>query len=131
MSSGLDQYLDVIKSNGEATATIPAGSAVIQGDNPHEVLMPSVYNDGSIVGVSLFTQDTADGPVVLRRHGLVLMKASGAIVAGARVNINGTGGEAKTVNESAGTIVHCVGFAHTAAASNNVIINVMIHEHVV
>lgn len=62
----------------------------------------------------------------VRRIGISRCVAASAINRGDRVNVNDTQGRIKTINETAGTLVHELGIAEEAAVQAGDVIRVMI-----
>ncbi len=102
---------------------------VVQGTNAGECALPSAANDGAVLGVTLFSQPTQGRSVSVRKAGIARCEAAGAISVGAPVNIAGTSGKVKVVDEATDTKVNCIGFAETAAAADGDIIEVFLSFH--
>jgi hypothetical protein len=108
---------------------IPAGRVVVAGSNPGEAQLPGAANAGAILGVTMQSQPASETVIAVRKAGVALVEAAGAITLGAPVNIAGTTGRVKAISESANTKINCVGFAETAAAEAGDLIEVFISLH--
>lgn len=124
--------LDKAYTNTEA-AGLGAWLAVVQGASAHEAKLPAAANAGSILGVTTFSQDLQGAPVTVRKAGIARVVAAGAVSPGDPVNLAGTSGKVKAIDEAAGTHVNCLGFAETAASADGDVIEVFIslHERIV
>lgn len=111
------------------TAGIAAYRVAVQGTNPGEAKLPGAANAGAILGVTVHSQPRQGGHVAVRKAGIARVVASGAVALGAPVNLAGASGKVKAVSESAGTKVQCLGFAETAAAADNDVIEVFLSIH--
>lgn len=110
------------------SAGVDAYRVVVQGTNDAECALPSAANAGSILGVTTHSADD-DHSVSVRKAGIASVMAGGVIAVGTAVNIHGTTGKVKAIDETAGTKVNCIGFAETAAAADGDIIDVFISIH--
>lgn len=111
------------------TSGVGAYLVVVQGTNPGEAKLPGAANAGSILGVTVHSQALEGANVAVRKAGIARVKAAGAIGVGAPVNIAGTSGKVKAIDETAGTAIECLGFAETAAAADGDIIEVYLALH--
>ncbi|MEN6625217.1 MAG: hypothetical protein ABFD69_03200 [Candidatus Sumerlaeia bacterium] len=111
------------------TSGVGAYLVVVQGTNAGEAKLPAAANAGSILGVTVHSQALEGANVAVRKAGIARVKAAGAISVGAPVNIAGTTGKVKAINETAGTKIECLGFAETAASADGDIIEVYIALH--
>lgn len=111
------------------TSGVGAYLVVVQGTNPGEAKLPGAANAGSILGVTVHSQALEGANVAVRKAGIARVKAAGAISVGAPVNIAGTSGKVKAIDETAGTAIECLGFAETAAAADGDIIEVYLALH--
>ncbi len=111
------------------TSGVGAYLVVVQGTNPGEAKLPGAANAGSILGVTVHSQALEGANVAVRKAGIARVKAAGAIGVGAPVNIAGTSGKVKEIDETAGTAIECLGFAETAAAADGDIIEVYLALH--
>jgi hypothetical protein len=105
----------------------------VAGTNPGECALPAASNADKVLGVTLFSQPEQGRNVTVRKAGIARCVAAGAIDPGEAVNINGTSGKVKAINETTGTHVNCVGFAETSASTDGDILEVYLsfHEKVV
>ena len=120
----LDKAYSIQESSG-----VGAYRAVVQGTNAGEALLPSAANDGAILGLTVHSQTRQGGHVAVRKAGIARAVAAGAISVGAPVNVSGTAGDVKAINETTGTTIQCLGFAETAASAAGDIIEVFISIH--
>lgn len=120
----LDKAYEVTDSGGVA-----AHRVVVQGTNAGECALPGAANAGGILGVTVHSQSLQNQNVAVRKAGIARVEAAGAITLGAPVNINGTGGKVKAINEATDTKINCVGFAETAASADGDIIEVFLSLH--
>ncbi|MBX7247005.1 MAG: DUF2190 family protein [Candidatus Sumerlaeaceae bacterium] len=120
----MDKSYKVTTSGG-----VSANRVLVQGPSPGECAMPATANAAKILGVTVHNQPTLGRSVSVRKAGIAEVMAASSIAVGAPVNIHGTSGKVKTVNETAGTKVQCLGFAETAAAADGDIIEVFISIH--
>jgi hypothetical protein len=67
--------------------------------------------------------------VAVRKAGIALVEAAGAIAVGAPVEIAGTTGKVSAISLSAGDKTWAVGFAETAAAADGDLIEVSLNIH--
>lgn len=108
---------------------VGAHLVVVQGTNDGECALPGAANDDTILGVTTHSQLAQNEAVSVRKAGIASVVAAGVIGAGAPVNIAGTSGKVKAINETSGTKVNCLGFAETTAAADGDIIDVFISIH--
>ena len=120
----LDKAYKITDASG-----VGANLVVVQDTNDGECALPGAANAAKILGVTTFAQSNQDKSVSLRKAGVARVVASGSISAGDPVNIAGTSGKIKTVNESGGTLVNCLGFAETSASADGDIIDVFLSVH--
>jgi hypothetical protein len=113
----------------EDSGGVGAYLAVAQGTAAGTAKLPGAANAGAILGVTVHSQSLQGANVAVRKAGIARVKAAGAIALGAPVNIAGTSGKVKAVNEAQGTAVNCLGFAETAAAADGDVIEVFISLH--
>lgn len=106
---------------------------VVQGANAGEAKLPAAANAGGMLGVTVHSQSRQGAHVAVRKAGIARVTAAGAIGLGAPVNIDGTSGKVKAIDEAATTHIECLGFAETAAAADGDVIEVFIsiHERIV
>ena len=124
----LDKAYRVNQSGG-----VSAHRVVVQGTNPGECKCPAAADAGEILGVTTHAQGEDGRPVAVRKAGIALVEASGAITVGASVSIADTDGKVKAINLSAGQTTWCLGTAETAASADGDLIEVFlgIHRHTV
>jgi hypothetical protein len=108
---------------------LPANRAVVAGSNPGEAKLPANANDGLILGITVGDQATSDGFVAIRKAGIALVEAGGAISAGEPLNIAGTSGRVKAISETSGTAINCIGFAESDASVAGDLVEVFISIH--
>jgi len=108
---------------------IAAHRVVVASTNAGECKLPTVANGGAIMGVTVHAVPAAGRSVAVRKQGIALVVAAGAISYGVPVNIADTQGRVKAISETAGTAINCLGFAETAAASAGDLIEVFIAPH--
>ena len=120
----LDKAYAIDETNG-----VGAYLAVVQGTNPGEAKLPGAANAGAILGVTVHSQSIKGANVAVRKAGIARVTAAGAIPVGAPVNIAGTSGKVKAINETTGTAINCLGFAETAAAADGDVIEVYLSLH--
>jgi len=120
----LDKAYEVTDANG-----VPAHRVVVQGANAGQCALPASANAGAILGVTVHSQSLEGRNVAVRKAGIARVEAAGAIGLGAPVNIAGTSGKVKAVDEASGTKINCVGFAETAASADGDIIEVFLSFH--
>lgn len=113
----------------EDSGGVGAYRAVVQGTNAGEAALPGAANAGKILGATVHSQSRQGGHVAVRKAGIARVVAGGAIALGDPVNINGTGGKVKAIDETVGTTVQCLGFAETAASADGDIIEIFISIH--
>ena len=113
----------------ETSGGVGAYLAVVQGTTAGSAKLPAAANAGAILGVSVHSQSIQGANVAVRKAGIAKVTASGAITVGAPVNIDGTTGKIKAIDEAADTKINCLGFAETAAAADGDIIEVFISIH--
>jgi len=65
----------------------------------------------------------------VRKAGIARVEAAGAISLGVPVNVAGTSGKVKAIDETTGTKINCVGFAETAASTDGDLIEVFLSFH--
>lgn len=120
----LDKAYAIDEANG-----VEAYRAVVQGTNAGEAKLPAAANAGKLLGVTVHSQSRKAGHVAVRKAGIARVVAAGAIAVGAPVNINGTAGKVKAIDETAGTSIECLGFAETAAGADGDVIDIFISIH--
>ena len=120
----LDKAYKVTDANG-----VDANLVVVQGTNAGECALPGAANAGAILGVTMHSQSLQNKNVSVRKAGIASVVAAGAITVGAPVNIAGTSGKVKAIDETSGTKINCVGFAETAASADGDIIDVFLSLH--
>jgi len=120
----LDKAYKVTDANG-----VDANLVVVQGTNAGECALPGAANAGAILGVTMHSQSLQNKNVSVRKAGIASVVAAGAISVGAPVNIAGTSGKVKAIDETSGTKINCVGFAETAASADGDIIDVFLSLH--
>lgn len=120
----LDKAYTITDSGG-----VGANLVVVQGTNDGECALPGAANAAKILGVTSFSQPNQGRSVSVRKAGIARVVAAGAVNAGDPVNVAGTSGKVKAVNESAGTLANCLGFAETSATADDDIIEVFISIH--
>jgi hypothetical protein len=120
----LDKAYTITDPNGVA-----AGVVVVADSNAGECKLPAAVNAGAILGVTTAAQSLQNAAVPVRKAGITLVTAAEAIAYGAPVNIAGTSGKVKTVDETTGSKVNCLGFAETAASADGDMIEVFISIH--
>ncbi len=108
---------------------VAANRVVVQGSAAGECILPGGANATSILGVTVHGQSTSGRNVSVRKAGIAEVVASGAILAGAPVNIHGTTGKVKAITEASGTKVNVIGFAETPASADGDVIEVFISIH--
>lgn len=113
----------------DEVAGVAAYRAVVHGTASGEAKLPAGANGGNILGVTVHGQSRQGGHVAVRKAGIARVTAAGAISIGAPVNINGTSGKVKAINETTGTAIQALGFAETSAAADGDIIEVFISIH--
>lgn len=120
----LDKAYKVTDANG-----VDANLVVVQGTNAGECALPGAANAGAILGVTMHSQSLQNKNVSVRKAGIASVVAAGAISVGVPVNIAGTSGKVKAIDETSGTKINCVGFAETAASADGDIIDVFLSLH--
>jgi hypothetical protein len=112
---------------------VAAHRVVVQGTNPGECKSPPVADAGEILGVTTHAQSEDGRAVAIRKAGIALVEAIGAIPVGAPVSIAGTDGKVKEISIGAGQTTWCLGTAETAASADGDLIEVFlgIHRHTV
>jgi len=120
----LDKAYEVTDTNG-----VPAHRVVVQGTNAGECALPGAANAPKILGVTVHAQSLKGQNVAVRKAGIARVEAAGTMALGVPVNIAGTTGKVKAINESSGTKINCVGFAETAASADGDIIEVFLSFH--
>lgn len=120
----LDKAYEVTDDNG-----VPAHRVVVQGSNAGQCALPASANAGAILGVTVHSQLLKGQNVAVRKAGIARVEAAGAIALGAPVNIAGTSGKVKAIDEATGTKINCVGFAETAASADGDVIEVFLSFH--
>lgn len=120
----LDKAYKVTDANG-----VDANLVVVQGTNAGECALPGAANAGAILGVTMHSQSLQNKNVSVRKAGIASVVAAGAISVGVPVNVAGTSGKVKAIDESSGTKINCVGFAETAASADGDIIDVFLSLH--
>jgi hypothetical protein len=120
----LDKAYKVTDANG-----VDANLVVVQGTNAGECALPGAANAGAILGVTMHSQSLQNKNVSVRKAGIASVIAAGAISVGVPVNVAGTSGKVKAIDETSGTKINCVGFAETAASADGDIIDVFLSLH--
>jgi len=120
----LDKAYKVTDANG-----VDANLVVVQGTNAGECALPGAANAGAILGVTMHSQSLQNKNVSVRKAGIASVVAAGAISVGVPVNVAGTSGKVKAIDETSGTKINCVGFAETAASADGDIIDVFLSLH--
>lgn len=120
----LDKAYKVTDANG-----VDANLVVVQGTNAGECALPGAANAGAILGVTMHSQSLQNKNVSVRKAGIASVVAAGAISVGAPVNVAGTSGKVKAIDETSGTKINCVGLAETAASADGDIIDVFLSLH--
>lgn len=120
----LDKAYKVTDANG-----VDANLVVVQGTNAGECALPGAANAGAILGVTVHSQSLQNKNVSVRKAGIASVVAAGAISVGVPVNVAGTSGKVKAIDETSGTKINCVGFAETAASADGDIIDVFLSLH--
>ncbi len=120
----LDKAYKVTDANG-----VDANLVVVQGTNAGECALPGAANAGAILGVTVHSQSLQNKNVSIRKAGIASVVAAGAISVGVPVNVAGTSGKVKAIDETSGTKINCVGFAETAASADGDIIDVFLSLH--
>ena len=120
----LDKAYKVTDANG-----VDANLVVVQGTNAGECALPGAANAGAILGVTMHSQSLQNKNVSVRKAGIASVVAAGAISVGVPVDVAGTSGKVKAIDETSGTKINCVGFAETAASADGDIIDVFLSLH--
>ena len=120
----LDKAYKVTDANG-----VDANLVVVQGTNAGECALPGAANAGAILGVTMHSQSLQNKNVSVRKAGIASVVAAGAISVGVPVNVAGTSGKVKAIDETSGTKINCVGLAETAASADGDIIDVFLSLH--
>ncbi len=120
----LDKAYKVTDANG-----VDANLVVVQGTNAGECALPGAANAGAILGVTMHSQSLQNKNVSVRKAGIASVVAAGAISVGVPVNVAGTSGKVKAIDETSGTKINCVGYAETAASADGDIIDVFLSLH--
>lgn len=105
---------------------IGEGLVVVTDSTEGYVKLPSGANVDGIIGVTTESQTAADRAIAVRITGVAKVKAAGVISYGARVNIAGSSGKVKAVDEASTTKVYVVGRALTAATADGDLIDVLL-----
>jgi len=113
----------------EDATGVGAYLAVVQGTGAGGAKLPGAANAGAILGVTVHSQSLAGANVAVRKAGIARVKAAGVIALGAPVNVAGTSGKVKAIDEAQGTKINCLGFAETAAGADGDVIEVFIALH--
>lgn len=108
---------------------VSASRVVVQGSAAGECALPGAADAGAILGVTVHGQSVSGRNVSVRKAGVAEVVASGAISVGSPVNIAGTTGKVKAIDEVEGTQVNCLGFAETPASADGDVIEVFISIH--
>jgi hypothetical protein len=90
--------------------------------------VPGAANAAGVLGVTTHDQSLEGGNVSVRKAGIVRAVAAGAIPLGSPVNVAGSSGKVKAVNETS-TQVNCLGFAESAALQDGDIVEVFLCPH--
>ncbi len=124
----LDKAYTIATSGGVET-----GRVVVVGSAAGECILPAAANAGKVLGVTMFSQPNQGRNVTVRKAGIARCVAAGAINIGDPVNVAGTSGKVKAVDETTGTHVNCIGFTETAATAEDDLIDVFLsfHERIV
>lgn len=109
-------------------AGVEACRVVIHGANAGEAALADPANTPGILGVTVHAQPNTGRNVSVRKAGIARVIAASPIAVGEPVNVSGSG-KIKAVDEMAGTAVHCLGFAETAAEADGDIIEVFLSLH--
>ena len=120
----LDKAYEVTDTGG-----VPAYRVVVQGTNAGQCALPGAANAPKILGVTVHAQTLKGQNVAVRKAGIARIVAAGAVALGVPVNVAGTTGKVKAINETSGTKINCVGFAETAASADGDIIEVFLSLH--
>src|SRR4051794_38753044 len=95
----------------EDSAGVAAYLVVVQGTQAGAAKLPTAGNAASALGVTVHSQSLQGANVAVSKAGIARVKAAGAISLGAAVNVAGTSGKVKAINEAQGTKINCLGFA--------------------
>ncbi|HUT26081.1 MAG TPA: hypothetical protein VM492_17235 [Sumerlaeia bacterium] len=120
----LDKAYKITDSGG-----VGANLVVVQGANAGECAAPGAANAGAVLGVTVHSQSLQNQNVTVRKAGIARVVAAGAVSLGDPVNVAGTSGKVKAIDETTGTKINCLGFAETAASADGDIIEVFISLH--
>jgi primosomal replication protein N len=120
----LDKAYEVTDTGGVSSYRV-----VVQGTNAGQCALPGAANAPKILGVTVHAQTLKGQNVAVRKAGIARVAAAGAIALGVPVNVAGTTGKIKAINETSGTKINCVGFAETAASADGDIIEVFLSFH--
>lgn len=116
-------YTDGCSNPGGANAAKPLGVAtasIIPPNTADFVGGQYVITSGTAWPAGALGSGTGRNVRVLRK-GIGQCQISGSVTRGDRLNIAGTTGKLKTVNETAGTLVHVVGVAEESGNDGDVI----------
>lgn len=119
----LDKAYTVTDADG-----IIAYRAVVPTTTAGECKLPTAANQFAL-GVTTHAQLQQNHAVAVRRAGIAVATAAGAISIGAPVNVAGTTGKVKALSEAPDTLIHCLGFAETAAGADGDLIDVFLAPH--
>ncbi|MCL5271152.1 MAG: hypothetical protein M1457_11545 [bacterium] len=108
---------------------VDACKVLVQGTNAGEAKLPAAANAGAILGVTVHGQTLQGANVGVRKAGIARVVAAGPVGVGTAVNVAGTSGKVKAIDEVAGTKINCLGFAETAAAADGDVIEVFLSLH--
>lgn len=108
---------------------VSAYRVVVHGAASGRAKLPTAANAGGILGVTVHGQSRQGGHVAVRKAGIARVVAAGPVAIGQPVNVAGTTGKVKAVDEAPGAAVEILGFAETAAAADGDIIEVFIQLH--
>lgn len=101
---------------------------LVQGENAGDAVLPATCNAAGLLGVTVSGQSVQGQNVGVRKAGIASAEAAGPIPVGAPVNCDGAG-RVKAIDEPAGTLINCLGFAETGSTRKGDIIEVFISLH--
>lgn len=105
--------------NSATGVTVPAFVCVTRATDALDVRLPPADNHMNFVGTTIIGQNAAGSKILVRRSGIVKVRATEAIAIGQLLNVEMTTGYVKLVDEAEGVTINVVGIADSASVSEN------------
>jgi hypothetical protein len=102
---------------------------VVHGEASGSAKLPAEANAGGALGVTVHSQMRQGSHVAVRKAGIARVIAAGPIAPGDPVNVAGSDGKVKAVDEEGPAEVNCLGFAETGAGADGDLVEIFIAMH--